>query len=141
MGALGDAGWTSEEEGIRQEARRILGAPDLAVSATCVQVPVPTGHSVAVHASFGRPITVEAARQALVEAPAVVVLDDPESREFPTPIDIVGSDPAFVGRLRQASDFPHTLEMFICGDNLRQGCALNAIRVAELLAAELAEAA
>ena len=141
VGALGDAGWTSEEEGIRQEARRILGAPDLAVSATCVQVPVPTGHSVAVHATFGRPITVEAARQALVEAPAVVVLDDPESREFPTPIDIVGSDPAFVGRLRQAPDFPHTLEMFICGDNLRQGCALNAVRVAELLAAELAEAA
>ena len=136
MGALGDAGWTSEE-GIRQEARRILGAPDLAVSATCVQVPVPTGHSVAVHASFGRPITVEAARR-LVEAPAVVV-DDPESREFPAHRHR-GLGPAFVGRLRQASDFPHAGDVHLRGQ-LRQGCALNAIRVAELLAAELAEAA
>ena len=99
----------------------MLGLPDLRVSATCVRVPVITTHSVAVHATFARKIDVAEARQALVEAPAVVVLDDPESLEFPTPVDTVGSDPRFAGRLRQALDFPNTLDFFICGDNLRKG--------------------
>jgi aspartate-semialdehyde dehydrogenase len=131
-------GWTSEELGVRHEARRILGLPELKVSATCVRVPVVTGHSMSVHATFARPIKVEDARQALVEAPSVVVLDDPEAREFPTPADIVGSDPTFVGRMRQAADFPFTIEMFICSDNLRKGAALNTVQVAELVARDLA---
>ena len=130
-------GWTSEELSVRHEARRILGLPELKVSATCVRVPVVTGHSMSVHATFARPIKVEEARQALVEAPSVVVLDDPEAREFPTPADIVGSDPTFVGRMRQAVDFPHTIEMFICSDNLRKGAALNTVQVAELVARDL----
>ncbi|MGI8887745.1 MAG: aspartate-semialdehyde dehydrogenase [Nocardioidaceae bacterium] len=130
-------GWSSEELKVRNESRKILGIPDLKVSATCVRVPVVTTHSLAVHAAFARPMELDEARQALVEAHSVVVIDDPESGEFPTPADVVGSDPAFVGRLRQALDFPNTLEFFICGDNLRKGAALNTAQIAELVAAEL----
>jgi aspartate-semialdehyde dehydrogenase len=90
-----------------------------------------------VHAVFAQPITVDAARQALEEAPSVVVLDDPAAGEFPTPADVVGADPTFVGRLRQALDFPNTLELFVCGDNLRKGAALNTAQIAELVAKEL----
>ena len=131
-------GWTSEEMRVRHEARRVLGLPELKVSATCVRVPVVTGHSMTVHATFARSIKVDDARQALVEAPSVVVLDEPDQREFPTPADIVGSDPTFVGRMRQALDFPNTIELFICSDNLRRGAALNTVEVAELVAKDLA---
>ena len=138
VGKPAEDGWSTEELRVRHEVRKILGVPDLRVSATCVRVPVVTGHSLAVHATFAGPITVEEARQALVEAPSVVVLDEPELGEFPTPADIVGSDPTFVGRVRQALDFPNTLELFVCSDNLRKGAALNTVQVAELVAAELA---
>ena len=138
-GSLRDGGWTSEELKVRDESRKILGIPDLKVSATCVRVPVVTTHSLAVHARFERPLTVADARQTLVEAPSVVVLDDPGEGEFPTPADVVGSDPTFVGRIRQALDFPHTIDLFVCGDNLRKGAALNTAQIGELVAAELAE--
>jgi aspartate-semialdehyde dehydrogenase len=131
-------GWSSEEMKIRRETRKILGVADLRVAATCVRVPVITGYSVAVHAMFQREVSVPDARQALVEAPSVVVLDDAESAEFPTPVDAIGADPAFVGRIRQPEDFPHTLDLFICGDNLRRGAALNTAKVGELVAADLA---
>ena len=140
IGSAAEDGWTTEELKIRDETRKVLGLPDLRVSATCVRVPVVTTHSVAVHATFARRIDVDRARQALVEAPAVVVLDDPESLEFPTPSDTVGSDPRFAGRLRQALDFPNTLDFFICGDNLRKGAALNMVQVAELVARDLVAA-
>ena len=130
---VGD-GWTSEELKVRDETRKILDLPHLPVSATCVRVPVVSSHSVTLHASFGRRITVEDARQALVEAPAVVVLDDPDEPEFPTPNDVVGADPRFVGRIRQAPDAPTTLDLFISGDNLRKGAALNMLQTAELVA-------
>ncbi|MFC7490107.1 MULTISPECIES: aspartate-semialdehyde dehydrogenase [unclassified Knoellia] len=133
---VGD-GWSSEESKIRHETRKILGLPDLRVSATCVRVPVVSTHSVSVHATFAKSIAVGKARQALVEAPAVVVLDDPEHGEFPTPADIVGADPRFVGRMRQAIDFPRTLDLFVCGDNLRKGSALNMLQTAELVVATL----
>jgi len=136
-GSLRDGGWSSEEMKVRQESRKILGIPDLKVSATCVRVPVVTTHSLAVHATFQRPIDVDRARQALVEAPSVVVLDDPDDGDFPTPADVVGSDPTWVGRIRQALDFPNTLDLFVCGDNLRKGAALNTAQIAELVAAEL----
>ena len=136
-GSLKDGGWSSEELKVRNESRKILGIPDLKVSATCVRVPVVTTHSLAVHAVFEREIDVDEARQALIEAPSVVVIDDPEPGEFPTPADVVGSDPTFVGRLRQALDFPNTLDLFVCGDNLRKGAALNTAQIAELVAAEL----
>ncbi len=130
-------GWTSEETKVRDETRKILDLPDLPVSTTCVRVPVVSSHSVTVHASFARRIKVEEARQALVEAPGVVVLDDPDEPEFPTPNDVVGSDPRFVGRLRQAPEAPTTLDLFVCGDNLRKGAALNMLQTAELVAADL----
>ncbi len=136
-GSLKDGGWSSEELKVRNESRKILGIPDLKVSATCVRVPVITTHSLAVHAVFEKPLTADAARQALVEAPSVVVLDDPAAGEWPTPADVVGSDPTFVGRIRQALDFPNTIELFVCGDNLRKGAALNTAQIAELVAKEL----
>jgi aspartate-semialdehyde dehydrogenase len=136
-GSARDGGWTSEELKVRNESRKILGIPDLKVSATCVRVPVVTTHSLAVHATFTKPVSVEEARQALVQAPSVVVMDDPATGNFPTPADVVGADPTFVGRIRQAMDFPNTLEMFVCGDNLRKGAALNTAQIAELLAREL----
>jgi aspartate-semialdehyde dehydrogenase len=138
-GSLKDGGWSSEELKVRGESRKILDIPDLKVSATCVRVPVVTTHSLAVHAVFAEDIDVDAARQALVEAPTVVVLDDPSSGEFPTPVDVVGADPTFVGRLRQALDFPNTLDLFVSGDNLRKGAALNTAQIAELVAKELAQ--
>jgi aspartate-semialdehyde dehydrogenase len=135
-GSLKDGGWSSEELKVRNESRKILGIPDLKVSATCVRVPVITTHSLAVHAVFERPLTADAARQALVEAPSVVVLDDPAAGEWPTPADVVGSDPTFIGRIRQALDFPNTIDLFVCGDNLRKGAALNTAQICELLAEE-----
>jgi aspartate-semialdehyde dehydrogenase len=136
-GSRKEDGWTSEELKVRNESRKILGIPDLKVSATCVRVPVVTTHSLAVHATFQDPIPVDQARAVLIEAPSVVVVDDPENLEFPTPVDSVGADPTFVGRLRQALDFPNTLDLFVCGDNLRKGAALNTAQIAELVAAEL----
>jgi aspartate-semialdehyde dehydrogenase len=137
-GSRKDDGWTSEELKVRNESRKILGIPDLKVSATCVRVPVVTTHSLAVHATFQDAVTVEEARGVLMDAPSVVLVDDPEATEFPTPIDSVGADPTFVGRIRQALDFPNTLDLFVCGDNLRKGAALNTAQIAELVAAELA---
>jgi aspartate-semialdehyde dehydrogenase len=136
-GSLKDGGWSSEELKVRNESRKILGIPDLKVAVTCVRVPVITTHSLAVHATFEQPISVDDARQALIEAPSVVVVDDPAVLEFPTPADSVGADPTFVGRLRQSLDFPNALELFVCGDNLRKGAALNTAQIAELVADEL----
>ncbi len=130
-------GWSSEELKVRSESRKILGIPDLSVSVTCVRVPVVTTHSLVVHAVFEHHLTAEDARQVLIEAPSVVVIDNPARGEFPTPADVVGSDPTFVGRIRQALDFPNTLELFVCGDNLRKGAALNTAQIAELVAREL----
>ncbi len=142
-GSAKEDGWTSEELKVRNESRKILGIPGLKVSATCVRVPVVTTHSLAVHAVFQNPVSVEMARQALIDAPSVVVVDDPQAPqapEFPTPVDTVGSDPTFVGRIRQALDFPNTLELFVCGDNLRKGAALNTAQIAELVAQEFTSA-
>jgi aspartate-semialdehyde dehydrogenase len=130
-------GWSSEELKVRNESRKILGIPDLAVSATCVRVPVVTTHSVAVHATFAAPVTLAEARAELSAQASVVVLDDPAAGVMPTPADAVGTDPTYVGRLRQALDFPNTLELFVVGDNLRKGAALNTAEIAELVGAEL----
>jgi aspartate-semialdehyde dehydrogenase len=136
-GSLRDAGWSSEELKMRNESRKILGLPDLKVSATCVRVPVVTGHSVAVHAVFGAEVDAEGAREALRHAPGVIVVDDPAAGEFPMPIDAVGTDPSWVGRIRRSLDDPRALDFFVTGDNLRKGAALNTAQIAELLAAEL----
>ena len=136
-GSLKDDGWSSEELKVRNEARKILGIPDLKVSATCVRVPVVTTHSLSVHATFAREVTVEAAHKIFEEQPTIVLIDDPAAKRFPTPADVVGGDPTYVGRVRQALDFPNTLDFFVCGDNLRKGAALNTYEVAEELAKRL----
>ncbi|HEX6336731.1 MAG TPA: aspartate-semialdehyde dehydrogenase [Jiangellaceae bacterium] len=136
-GSLKDDGWSSEELKIRNESRKILDLPDLRVSATCVRVPVVTTHSVAVHAVFEREVTTDQAWGILRDAPGVVLYDDPARGEFPTPADVVGTDPTWVGRVRQALDEPNALDMFLCGDNLRKGAALNTAQIAELVAREL----
>jgi aspartate-semialdehyde dehydrogenase len=137
-GSLKDDGWSSEELKIRNESRKILGLPDLRVHATCVRVPVVTTHAVAVHAVFDREVTREGAQRALDNAPGVVLNDDPERAEFPTPADVVGTDPTWVGRVRRSLDDPHAVELFVCGDNLRKGAALNTAQIAELVAAQIA---
>jgi aspartate-semialdehyde dehydrogenase len=135
-GSLKEGGWSSEELKMRNESRKILGLPDLKVSATCVRVPVVTGHSVAVHAVFGMEVDADHARDVLRDAPGVIVVDDPAAGEFPMPIDAVGTDPSWVGRIRRAVDDPRALDFFVTGDNLRKGAALNTAQIAELLAAE-----
>ena len=136
-GSIKADGWSSEELKVRNESRKILGLPHLKVHATCVRVPVVTTHSVAVHATFENEVTREDAQRALDAAPGVVLNDDPERAEFPTPADVVGTDPTWVGRVRASLDDPHAVELFVCGDNLRKGAALNTAQVAELVAAEL----
>jgi aspartate-semialdehyde dehydrogenase len=136
-GSLKDDGWSSEEMKIRNESRKILGLPDLKVSATCVRVPVVTTHAVAVHAVFAGKVSRQEAQRVLASAPGVVLADDPERGEFPTPDDVVGTDPTWVGRVRRSPDDPRALDFFVCGDNLRKGAALNTAQIAELVAAEL----
>jgi aspartate-semialdehyde dehydrogenase len=137
-GSVRDEGWSSEELKIRNETRKILGMPDLKITATCVRVPVITGHSLALHAVFGREVSREEAHDVLRESPGVVLVDDPARGEYPTPADVAGLDPTLVGRVRQSMDDPCALELFVSGDNLRKGAALNAAQIAELLAPTLA---
>ena len=120
---------TDEEQKLRDESRKILELPNLLVSGTCVRVPVFTGHSLAINASFARPISPDRARELLSTAPGVV-LDD-----IPTPIDSAGIDPSLVGRIRRDSTVENGLALFVSGDNLRKGAALNAIQIAEALIA------
>ncbi|WP_156755134.1 aspartate-semialdehyde dehydrogenase [Actinokineospora pegani] len=134
-GSLKEDGWASEELKVRNESRKILGIPDLKVSATCVRVPVVTTHALAVHATFAEPVTVAQAHELFEAEPTLVLQDDPANGVFPTPADVVGGDPTYVGRVRQALDFPNTLDFFVCGDNLRKGAALNTYEIAEVLAA------
>ncbi len=136
-GSVRDEGWSSEELKIRNETRKILGLPDLPVSATCVRVPVITGHSLALHAVFDRDVSRADAQRVLSGSPGVVLVDDPARGEYPTPADVVGLDPTFVGRVRQSLDNPRAIDLFVSGDNLRKGAALNAAQIAEMLAPTL----
>ena len=136
-GSLKEEGYTSEELKVRNESRKILGMPNLKVSATCVRVPVITTHSLTVHASFEKEVSRKAAQDVLKNAAGVELLDDPENKKFPTPADVVGTDPTWVGRVRQSIDDKHSIDLFLCGDNLRKGAALNTAQIAELVAKEL----
>ena len=138
IGSPAEDGWTTEELKIRNESRKILGLPSLRVNATCVRVPVVTTHAVAVHARFSRHVGREAAWETLRTAPGVVLFDEPSQGEFPTPSDVVGTDPTWVGRVRESLDDPNAIDFFACGDNLRKGAALNTAQIAELVAAERA---
>ncbi|HVE46206.1 MAG TPA: aspartate-semialdehyde dehydrogenase [Acidimicrobiales bacterium] len=118
---------TVEEHKLRDESRKILGLPGLLVSATCVRVPVFTGHSLSINAEFDRPLPVERARELLASAPGVQLVD------LPNPLAAAGADPCYVGRLRGDEGAENGLAFFVSGDNLRKGAALNTIQVAELL--------
>ncbi|WP_032404556.1 aspartate-semialdehyde dehydrogenase [Rhodococcoides fascians] len=130
-GALVDdgSGETDEDQKLRNESRKILGLPDLLVSGTCVRVPVFTGHSLSINAEFDRPLSVERARELLASAPGVSLVD------VPTPLQAAGKDDSLVGRIRQDPGVPEGrgLALFVSGDNLRKGAALNTIQIAELL--------
>jgi len=135
-GSLKEDGYSSEELKVRNESRKILGLKDLKVSATCVRVPVLTTHSLAVHAIFEKEVSRSVAQDVLKSAAGVELVDDPENYKFPTPADVVGTDPTWVGRVRKSLDDPNAIELFVCGDNLRKGAALNTAQIAELVAAE-----
>ncbi len=135
-GSLKEGGFSSEEMKVRDESRKILGIPALKVAVTCVRVPVLVSHSLAVHATFANPLTVADVHKALDEEPTVTLLDDPANEKWPTPSLVAGQDPTFVGRVRQSLDFPNSIEMFVVGDNLRKGAALNTYEIAELVASE-----
>jgi len=135
-GSLKEDGHSSEELKVRNESRKILGLSSLRVSATCVRVPVITTHSLAVHAVFANEVSRKEAQDLLENTAGVKLVDDPETHQFPTPADVVGTDPTWVGRIRRSIDNPKALDLFVCGDNLRKGAALNAAQIAELVAAE-----
>ena len=138
-GSLKEEGFSSEELKVRNESRKILGMKKLRVSATCVRVPVLTTHSLAVHATFKKKVTRKAAQKVLSKADGVKLVDDPANHLFPTPADVVGTDPTWVGRVRQSLDDSHSLDLFLCGDNLRKGAALNTAQIAELVAKEFSK--
>ncbi|MCZ6891230.1 MAG: aspartate-semialdehyde dehydrogenase [Chloroflexi bacterium] len=124
-------GYTNEERKMAEETRKIMHAPEIAVSATCVRVPVYVSHSVAIHAEFERPMSPAEARELLSAFPGVTVLDDPEAGQYPVPLDAEGKDDVFVGRIRTDTSNPNGLAMWAVSDNLRKGAALNAIQIAE----------
>jgi aspartate-semialdehyde dehydrogenase len=124
---LGEDGYTEEEAKLRDESRKILGLPDLTVSGTCVRVPVFSGHALSMNVAFERPLSVADALKLLEAAPGVVVTD------VPNPLEATGKDPVFVGRVRNDPTVAHGLALFVVGDNLRKGAALNAVQVAEVL--------
>jgi aspartate-semialdehyde dehydrogenase len=125
---IGDGDETNEEHKFRDESRKILELPELPVSCTCVRVPVYTGHSLSIAAEFERALSPERATEILSTAPGVALAD------IPTPLTATGTDPCYVGRIRLDPGVDHGLALFISGDNLRKGAALNAVQIAELLA-------
>ncbi|HXR28141.1 MAG TPA: aspartate-semialdehyde dehydrogenase [Solirubrobacteraceae bacterium] len=124
---------TDEERKLMNETRKILGDPSIAISATCVRVPVLTGHSEAVNMQTRDPLSPERARELLREAPGVTVVDDPDAALYPLPIDAAGKDEVFVGRIRRDPGHERALDLWIVADNLRKGAATNAVQLAELL--------
>jgi aspartate-semialdehyde dehydrogenase len=129
------SGYCEEELKMLNETRKIMQLPELRLSATCVRVPVLRAHSEAVNIEFLEPFPVEEARQLLAAAPGVELIEDFDANRFPMPTDVTGRDPVAVGRLRQDLSEPNALELWLCGDQIRKGAALNAIQIAELLLA------
>ena len=128
-----DDGYTKEEWKMIQETRKILHLPDLRMSATCVRVPVPIGHSEAIHLELEHPMSPAEAREVLEAAPGLLVVDDPSRNAYPMPIDAAGRDEVLVGRIRADLSHPRGLVLWVVGDNLRKGAALNAVQIAEAL--------
>ena len=132
---FGDDGYTFEEQKMRQETQKIMHAPEIRISATCVRVPVYVTHCAAVNLEFEHPMSAEEATQLMRDMPGLTIMDDPSQDSYPMPWDITGTDDVFVGRIRQDSSHPNGLVMWIAADNLRKGAALNSIQIAEELVA------
>jgi aspartate-semialdehyde dehydrogenase len=130
-----ETGYNEEETKVMQECRKIFGVPDLRVTATCVRVPVLRAHCIALNIEFEAPLSPAEARSILADAPGVRVVDDLEKNYFPMPVDASGKDEVLVGRIRRDVSDPtgHTLSLFVAGDQLRKGAALNAVQIAECL--------
>jgi len=126
-------GYCEEELKMLNETRKIMQLPELSLSATCVRVPVLRAHSEAVNIEFEAPLSVAEARAALAQAPGVELIEDFETNRFPMPTDVTGRDPVAVGRIRQDLSHPEALELWLCGDQIRKGAALNAVQIAEML--------
>jgi aspartate-semialdehyde dehydrogenase len=127
-------GYTKEERKMVDETKKIMGDDRIAVSATCVRVPVQNSHSESVNLQFARPLSVERARELLASAPGVKLMDDPANKVYPMPIMASGQDDTFVGRIRIDPTVPNAMNLWVVADNLRKGAALNAVQIAELLA-------
>jgi aspartate-semialdehyde dehydrogenase len=130
---VGDDGYNVEERKLTLESRKILAAPELRISATCVRVPVYRAHSEAIHAEFARPVDPDAAREVLAAAPGVRIVDDRAGNRFPMPREASGQDDVLVGRLRADASLTGGLALFVAGDQIRKGAALNAVQIAESL--------
>ena len=130
---LDDNSYCEEEMKMVNETRKIMELPDLRFTATCVRVPVLRAHSEAVNIEFEQPFPVEEARQLLAVAPGVELIEDRAANRFPMPTDVTGRDPVAIGRIRQDISDPNALELWLCGDQIRKGAALNAVQIAELL--------
>lgn len=128
-----DTGYTKEELKMLNEGRKILSLPDLRVTCTCVRVPVYRSHSVAVTAQFEKPIDVAAAKACYAGKPGVGLMDDPSANKWPTPLDSTNGDTCFVGRIREDMAIDNALTLWVVGDQIRKGAALNAVQIAELL--------
>jgi aspartate-semialdehyde dehydrogenase len=133
---LNEQGYCEEELKMVNETRKIFGVPDLRVTATCVRVPVLRAHSEAINLEFEQPFEVALARQAILKAPGVKLVEDWVNNYFPMPIDASGQDDVLVGRIRQDISHANGLELWLCGDQIRKGAALNAVQIAELLVAK-----
>ncbi|HET7275526.1 MAG TPA: aspartate-semialdehyde dehydrogenase [Longimicrobiaceae bacterium] len=132
IGDFDAEGWTTEERKMANETRKILGLPDLAVSATCVRVPVDVGHAVQVMVELEKDLTMAEAYRALAVFPGTRIGENPE--DFPTPLEVAGNDTVFVGRLRLDADLPRVLHLWVVADNLRKGAATNAVQIVERIA-------
>jgi aspartate-semialdehyde dehydrogenase len=130
---LNEDGYCEEEMKMVNETRKIFGDPNIAITATCVRVPVLRAHSEAVNLEFEQPFEVKQARELIAAAPGVKLVEDWQSNYFPMPIDATGKDPVLVGRIRRDISCDRGLELWLCGDQIRKGAALNAVQIAELL--------
>ncbi len=135
IGSFKESGYTSEELKMANETRKIMHDDSIAISATCVRVPVIVGHSAAVHVELTSALEAEQARAILSNAPGVVVQDEPSINLYPHPVEAAGHDPVYVGRIRNDTALPNGLAFWVVGDNLRKGAALNALQIAEELVA------
>jgi aspartate-semialdehyde dehydrogenase len=131
-----DNNYCEEEMKMVNETRKIFGDSDIRITATCVRVPVLRAHSEAINLEFDRPFSVDKAREILANAPGVKLVEDFQKNYFAMPIDASGKDDVLVGRIRQDISHPNGLELWLCGDQIRKGAALNAVQIAELVIAK-----